>query len=69
MTSFFNIAIISNQLAIFNGKLSKMERIEICDLNKWSGDVISATHCQTIDDYEKLLPYKIDKSVLVASVN
>lgn len=26
--------------------------------------------CQTIDDYEKLLPYKIDKSsLLVASVN
>jgi len=25
--------------------------------------------CQTIDDYEKLLPYKIDKSILVASVN
>jgi len=25
--------------------------------------------CQTIDDYERLLPYKIDKSLLVASVN
>ena len=25
--------------------------------------------CQTIDDYEKLLPYKIDKSLLVTSVN
>ena len=25
--------------------------------------------CQTIDDYEILLPYKIDKSLLVASVN
>ncbi|HEX4045913.1 MAG TPA: transposase domain-containing protein, partial [Gammaproteobacteria bacterium] len=25
--------------------------------------------CQTIDDYEKLLPYKIDKSLLIATVN
>lgn len=25
--------------------------------------------CQTMDDYEKLLPYKIDKSLLIASVN
>jgi hypothetical protein len=24
--------------------------------------------CQTIEDYEKLLPYKIDKSLLVANV-
>ncbi len=25
--------------------------------------------CQTIEDYEKLLPYKIDKMLLMASVN
>jgi hypothetical protein len=24
--------------------------------------------CQTIEDYEKLLPYKINKSLLVANV-
>jgi transposase len=45
----------------------KYHKIEPYDYLRYVLNVLPL--CQTIDDYEKLLPYKIDKSLLVASVN
>jgi transposase len=45
----------------------KHHRVEPYDYLRY---VLNALpQCQTIEDYEKLLPYKIDKMLLVASVN
>lgn len=45
----------------------KHHKVEPYDYLRYVLNVLP--QCQTIDDYEKLLPYKIDKSLLVASVN
>jgi transposase len=45
----------------------KYHKIEPYDYFRYVLNILP--QCQTIDDYEKLLPYKIDKSLLMTSVN
>ncbi len=67
--------LFANSVAGANAAATIFSIIETCKYHKiepydYLRYVLNALpQCQTIDDYEKLLPYKIDKSLLVPSVN